>query len=495
MTNSKQRRADRRKAAQASGDGLQNVMAGLGTGRDKMSYSEYGVVTQLDRMQLEGMYRASWIAKKIVNIPSEDMTRAWRQCMFDDESVGDPKESNTFTYEQAERQFQIQAKVRQALMWSRLYGGAVLLLGVGDPKDYDKPLDVAKVKKGDLRHIMAMDRWLCLPSGQFDYSDIESPNFGMPEFYTVAQAKNVRIHHSRVIRFIGDELPWYPSIQNLRWGDPVLQVVYDTLRGRDTITAAIATMMFEANVDVMKVAGLGDMLGTDGGEAKLTKRFQLAAMMKSFNRMLLMDEGETFEKKSNSFSGLDSIIREFRAEVAGAADIPVSRLFGTSANGLNATGDNEVRNYYDMISSKQQSNLRPQLERLDEVLLRHTFGSLPDDFRFEFNPLWQLSDKERADTEKVRADRDKIYYDMGVLSEGVIARELKESGTYATMTEDDVELAEELAEMAQEARENGMENALNGGGEDDPDGKADPDADANGGGEPGEADPPKDQAD
>lgn len=455
----KQRHLPRRQVADAAKaaarDGLQNVMAGLGTSRDKMSYGEYGIVAPLDRQALENMYRGSWLAKKIVNIPADDMTRAWRTPMFDDETVDDPLKSSRFQFEQAERKFQVKSKVNAALRWARLYGGSVLLLGVGDPKSWGEPLDVESIGKGDLRFIMTLDRHLCIPVGIYDYSDITSPNFGYPEYYTIAQAKAApQIHHSRVIRLVGDELPYWASLQQARWGDSVLQVVLDTLKGRDTITAGIASMIFEANVDVLKVPDLGDLVSTEDGEAKVTKRFQLAALMKSFNRMLLLDGEDEYEKKSNSFSALDSILREFRVEVAGAADIPVSRLFGMSASGLNATGDNEVRNYYDMIAARQEKDLRPVLERLDEVLLRHTFGNVPDNYRSEFEPLWQLSDKEKADTEKVRADRDKIYFDMGALSVGAIARELKEAGTYATMTEEDVELAEELEELSQEAAAN-----------------------------------------
>lgn len=445
MSNAKQRRAARRMADGASRDGLQNVVAGLGTNRDKMSFTEYATPTILTRDTLGNMYRDSWLSRKIVDIPAEDMTRTWRQVMFDDESVGDKRVDNQFDLEDAERSFQLRAKVRQALTWARLYGGSVLLLGVGDQKDYDKPLDPASVKKGDLRFIMPFDRWLCIPVGDYDYRDISSPDFGMPEFYTIAQAKSLRIHRSRVIRFIGRELPYYESLRVNRWGDSVLQSVYDTLRSRDTVSASIASMMFEANVDVVKAPDLAEMLATPEGESILIKRFQTAAMLKSFNRMLLLDGTEEYEKKSNSFSGLDSIMREFRTEVAGAADIPVSRLFGISASGLNASGDNEVRNYYDMVRAQQEAALRPALEKLDEVLLRHVFGSIPDDYRFEFPSLWQTSDTEKANIQKTRADRDKIYYDMGVLTEGAIARELKESGTFTTMTEQDVKLAEELA--------------------------------------------------
>lgn len=449
MANSKQRRQARRAADAASParDGLQNLVAGLGTSRDKSAYSEYTTPNVLDMATLGNMYRSSWLAKKIVNIPAEDMTRAWREIMFDDETVGDPEDSSRDEVLEAERRFAIRHKVTQAIKWARLYGGSVMILGVGDPQKYAEPLDVAKIKRGDLRFIQVMDRHLCIPTGEFDYSDITSEDFGMPKYYTVAKAQGLRIHRSRVIRFIGTELPYWESLKQTRWGDSVLQSTYDTLRGKDTVTASIASMMFEANVDVVKVPDLGDMLATKEGEEKLVSRFQTAAMMKSFNRMLLLGDGEDYDKKSNAFSGLDAIMREFRVEVAGACDIPVSRLFGMSASGLNATGDNEVRNYYDMVRAQQETILRPALERLDEVLLRHIFGAMPEGYRFEFQTLWQVSDSEKATVEKTRADRDKVYFDMGVLTEGAIARELRQSGVYTTMTEDDVSLAEELAQM------------------------------------------------
>jgi hypothetical protein len=180
----------------------------------------------------------------------------------------------------------------------------------------------------------------------------------------------------------------------------------------------------------------------------------------------------SYEKKSNNFSNLDKIIQQFMIDVSGAADIPMTRLFGQSAAGLSATGDNDVRNYYDMVSAKQESELRPQLEYLYEVLVRSELGHMPDDFRFDFNPLWQLSDKEQADVEKTRAERDQIYVGLGVVAEHLVARDLKERGTYRNMTDDDVELVEELNQPMDENGEVGKvpgSKTAKGEGEDDDD--------------------------
>lgn len=452
-------------AARAT-DGLQNLVAGLGSNRDKMSYSAYTAPMLLDRQTLENMYASSWIAAKIVDIPADDMTREWRSVMFDDDDV---QEDNQFAIEEEEKRLGVVAKINEALKWARLFGGSSIVIGAGG--SYETPLDPASIKKGGLKHLHVFDRHVCEASGQVDWR-IDSPNFGLPEFYRIgAGASQTKVHHSRVIRFIGRKQPYYASIQRNYWGDSMLQSAYDTLIGKDTTTAAIATMIFEANVDVLKVDGLTELLSTSEGETKALKRFQLAALMKSFNRVLLMDSTEEFEKKSNSFASLDAIMREFRAEVAGAADIPVTRLFGTSVGGLNATGDNEIRNYYDMVASQQRMVLCPALDKLDQVLIRSALGNFPEDYRYQFKPLWQMDETEKATVEKTRADRDKLYFDMGVLTEGTIAKQLKEDGTYSVMTEEDVDLAEELAEASAEIREAGQEALLNGQTEVGPDGK------------------------
>ncbi len=430
---------------QPVGDGLENVVAGLGTDRDKRSYSVWADPRILTRQELENMYRGSWLAKKIVNAVADDMTREWLHVTFDGEELGT-------TIEQAEKRFALKRKTNEALKWSRLYGGAVIIIGTRD-RNLAKPLDVKNVRKGDLRYLHVVDRWRLSPAGSLN-RDLESPNFGMPDSYVLAES-TVQVHHTRVLRFNGEKLPYFAWLRNAMWDDSVLQHVMDSLMNCDTTTQAIATMMFESNVDVVKSEGLADVLARKDGEAVLTKRFQVAALLKSFNRMLLLDGTESYEKKQNSFANLDKVIQQFMIDVSGAADIPMTRLFGQSAAGLNATGDNDVRNYYDMVSAKQEAELRPQLEYLYEVLVRSELGHMPEDFRFDFNPLWQLSETEQATVEKTRADRDQVYLNAGVVTEALVARELKERGTYRNMTDDDIELVEELSKPMDENGEVG----------------------------------------
>ena len=441
-----------KKANIMASDGLENVVAGLGTGRDKRSYSVYGTPRKLIPAELENMYRSSWLAKKIVNAVADDMTRAWRTL-----SSNETNHELIEKVAQAEKRVGLKAKVNEALRWARLYGGAAILIGTKDGL-YSTPLNVEALKKGDLSWLRVVDNRRLTPHGGTLCNDLTSENFGLPDAYLLAESSET-IHHSRVVRFNGQKLPFYAWQKNNMWDDSELQHVLDSITNCDTVTSSVASMLFEANVDVIKSEGLADLLASDKGTEKVTKRFQTAALMKSFNRTLLLDGQESYEKKSNSFANLDKIIQQFMQDVSGAADIPMTRLFGQSAGGMNSTGDNEIRNYYDMLQAKQESELRPKLEYLDAVLIRTELGQIPDDYGFEFNSLWQMSDKEKAETEKIRGDRDKIYFEMGVIDEGVIAGDLKEAGTYANLKNEHVELAKQLAEKMRETEEEPKEPA------------------------------------
>ncbi len=111
----------------------------------------------------------------------------------------------------------------------------------------------------------------------------------------------------------------------------------------------------------------------------------------------------------------------------------MTRLLGQSPAGLSATGDSDTRNYYDMISARQEIDLRPQLHRLDRLLLRSA-GVDPAALTFEFRPLWQMDAAEKATIALNKAQVTQIYAGLNLWPGDVTARlveaQLVEDGTY-----------------------------------------------------------------
>lgn len=428
---------------QSMSDGLQNVVAGLATERDKRFYSEYGPPAPQSEQAMGNMFRSSWIPRRIVSNPADDGTRAWVKLNWD--GYDDQKEGGAKAVELAEAHFELRAKFNEARTWGRLYGGAAIIVVMkGDTRfSAEMPLDVETVRKDSLLRLHVVDRYRLYPIGRLD-DDMNSPNFGLPTAYRLRDTGTI-IHWSRVIRFGGNKLPHDQWVQNQYWDDSVLVAPMDSVKNYETATHGAASMIWEANVDILKMSGLADML-QNHGEEEVADRVRNGLIMKSFNKTLLLDKDtEDYAQKQMSFGGINDLIVNFAMDLCGAAEQPAVRLFGRSPSGLNATGDNEVRNYYDNVAAGQEKEMRPQLSRVYDILIRSTLGKMPKNFAFTFNPLWQISDAEKANIDKVRAETDAIYLRESVLTEGTVARELFDRKTYRTMEKKDVKLAEEMA--------------------------------------------------
>jgi phage-related protein (TIGR01555 family) len=128
-----------RSLRQFTADSFSNFLVGFGTWQDKVTQQNPSL-TLLSMMELEQLYRGDWIARKIVDIPAFDATRAWRQWQADKDQIE--------KLEECEQEIQLQQKVLLALQRARLYGGAAMVLGVIGTGEFHEELDVEKVKKG-----------------------------------------------------------------------------------------------------------------------------------------------------------------------------------------------------------------------------------------------------------------------------------------------------------------------------------------------------------
>ena len=218
------------------------------------------------------------------------------------------------------------------------------------------------------------------------------------------------------------------------WGDSVLQIVHDAVIQAGSTAQNIANLTFEATVDTIKVPDLASHLSTEEGEKRLLERFSVANQMKSLYRMLLLGTGEEYDRRQVTFANLPETIREYLQIVSGAVDIPATRFLSQSPGGMNSTGEADIRNYYDLISAKQETELRPAMEPLDEALIRHALGSRPDELFYTFNPLWQLTAKEMAEIGKLNAETAEKYAVNALVPEDVLVdgvkNQLIESGTW-----------------------------------------------------------------
>lgn len=436
-------------------DSLANLVSGLGGEKDKAT-SNYFYVTEMTQEQLTAMFRGDWVSRKCVLIPADDSTRQWRSWQAEDEQIK--------KIEAAERRLGLRHKVRKAMIKGRLYGGGALIMGTADTADTTQPLEIERIGIDGLQFVHAVSRHEL--NAVDVITDLASPWYGEPKYYErhTVDGNPLRLHPSRVIRFIGTELPDEQRQQSQQgWGDSVLQGVQDAIQNQAMVSQAIAAMVHEAKFDVIKIPDLAQTLSTKAGVTLLTERFQYANVAKSIINSILLDKDEDWERVQSNFAQLDSIGELYLIIASGAVDIPVTRMLGQSPRGLNSTGESDIRNYYDRIKSDQENTLTPAIERLDEVLIRSALGARPEEIFYSWNSLWQMTSEQKAELAAKKATTFQIDVNSGLFPDDIL-REARKNQLIEDEVYPGMELIDETDDddigQGEEETGNTMVNAL-----------------------------------
>lgn len=462
-------------------DTLQNVATSLGTSKDKATYNRY-FFQRMTAQELEAAYRGSHLAKRIINRPADDMIREWR--------VWQTEQKHQTAIEKEEKRLKVQGHLKRGLRAKRLWGGSALYMGISGAGQPWTPLDPSRVKKGAFKFLTLFASHQ-LHAGDMD-RDPESPSFGHPKEYIIHKPNGgeIRIHPSRLIILRGEEIPSvqaeFGTSEESDWGDSKLQSTLDTLKSMESAYFHTSSMMHEAKLDIIKIKHLAKNL-QEGGETyekNLAKRLSLGDQFKSSLNAIVMDkDNEDYEQKQLSFGSVPELLDRFMQMTASAAEMPVTLLFGRSPAGMNATGESDIRNYYDSIRSEQTVELEPQLAVFDECLVRSAIGSYPTDIYYDWRPLWQPSAKEKAETGSTLAKAMKDAKETASLPEEVVGEALvnalTESGAFPG-------LEESFSKWLKE-NPDGLETERDVAGSEDPDAEADEAALGAGNGRPAPA--------
>lgn len=437
-------------------DGFDNFVSRLGLNNDNtLSAGTYNfnLITR-NRILLEAAYRGSWIVGAVVDSVAEDMTRAGINI-----TTSIPDDLKVLQHNMV--RLQIWHSIQLLIKWGRLYGGAIGVLQIQGQK-LDTPLDVETVAEGQFKGIVVYDRWMLNP---LLTPVIESgPEMGLPAFYQITTQTNlydplaasatgsVTVHHSRVIRFTGIDLPFFQAITEMMWGESILERLWDRLISFDNATLSSASLIDRANLRTVGINGLREIIAA-GGEAQkgLESQFEMMRLMQVNEGLTLLDKEDVFQSTAYSFAGLSDMMLQFGQQLSGASGIPLVRLFGQSPAGLSSTGESDIRMYYDNINAQQEAKLKRPFETLLRVLWRSTFGKpAPVDLEFQFNPLWQMSDVDKANIAKTNTDTVLEAYNSGLISQKTAMQELREfsgnTGIFSNITDKEINEAEE--EMA-----------------------------------------------
>ena len=422
-------------------DAFSNPLFRLGYGsQSPLEATEYPLTRTTDNYALlNSLYRDNWVVQNVVGIIPDDMTKKW----FAPAGAVGPEHLKEL--DRVQRVTALRERVNEGLRWGRLYGGAAGLIMIrGQEGMLGQPLELESIYPGTFQGLYILDRWQGVVPGMELVFEGGEP---VPAYYSITDARGntvAKVHHSRLVRFTGRDLPFLERVAELYWGESEVEALYNDVVKHDNVAANMAALTFRANVDTMEVQNLDQLFSVTSGEQQ--RRFwnvmQAQSVMKSNFGMQLVNRGDQIKNTQYTFTGLQEVYDSMCLDLSGASRIPVTKLFGRSPAGMNATGESDLRNYYDYVDTLREAKLRPILEKLLPVLAMSAWGAVPDGLDITFPPLWTPTAAEVAEIALKKAQAIRDTFQAGLFRADTAQRELKkladETGMFDSISEEEI---------------------------------------------------------
>jgi uncharacterized protein len=434
-------------------DSFFNSLLQLGGGTDNaLSASSYGFnpITRI-RTLLEWIHRGSWLGGVAVDLVADDMVKMG--ITFTGELDPDDIE----TLQKGLIDYGVWESISDTVKWSRLYGGALAPMLI-DGQALDSPLRIKTIGKGQFKGMLSLDRWMVEPDLVRLVQDY-GPYIGTPEYYRVtsdAPALNLKvIHYSRCLRLEGIRLPYWQRVMENLWGISVIERLYDRMVAFDAATQGAAQLVHKMHLRIYKVKGLREMASSNSIALQgLLSYLQLMRRQQSNEGITLMDAEDDYVPNQQTVNaGISDTLERLGEQLCGALQIPAVRLFGMSPGGLNSTGESDLRMYYDGIRQQQKRHLTVPLTQVIRVLAASLGIKLPPHWGFEFVPLWQMTEDQKAEIAAKDVETISKADERNLISQKTAMKELKQSslftGRFTNITDDDIESADESTKPPQ----------------------------------------------
>lgn len=389
--------------------------------------------------------------RKIVDVIATEMTRRWIKITAWGE---DDKTDQIKAIEDALERLNARDVFRKAAEQDGFFGRAHIFLSlkgddalkerqaaIGDGRD---AMSAGKVQKGGLLGLVNIEPyWIAANPIAFNASRPLEADFYRPQNWNVL---GEQVHASRLLTFVGRPVPDILKPSYAFGGLSMTQMakpyVDNWLKTRESVSDLISSF----SVSGVKNMALADALA-NGQIEDLLNRIDVFNNLRDTRGFFALGEEEEFFNVSTPLGTLDKLQAQAQEQMASVCGIPLVKLLGVTPSGLNASSDGEIRVFYDFIHAYQERLFGPALKRLLGFIMLSEFGAVDETIGFEFEPLWQMSDLEKADVALKRTQA--IMTAEAALPSETVLKELREmsegTGVFGQITDEDITEAETLA--------------------------------------------------
>lgn len=357
-----------------------------------------------------------WLINKACTMPGRDAVRNGFEIVSADGQEIAPDALKILR--QYDKAYKLRWNLEQFVRMGRIFGVRIALFRVQsqDPEYYEKPFNPDGVTPGSYKGIVQVDPYWVVPQlEQHAVANPETMHFYEPTWWVINGKK---YHRSHLIIYRHAEPADLLKPAYLYGGVPVPQLIMERVYAAERVANEAPQLAQTKRTTVWKT-DIDTFIGKGQDAFEALSRW--VSFRDNYGVKLGDKEGDEFEQFDTSLADLDSVIMTQYQIVAAAANVPATKLLGTTPKGFNATGEYEESSYHEELESIQEHDLTPMIERHHLLVMRSFVRpkvQVPEriDITVEWRPVDSPTAKELADTNLVKAQTGQALVASGAIA-------------------------------------------------------------------------------
>lgn len=279
-------------------------------------------------------------------------------------------------------------------------GGAFIFIDTGDA-DTELPLAInefsAELSQGSNVRFVLVDPVNVSPIA-YNCTNPLDVDYMVPKVW---QVLGRRVHASRMLTFVENQPPMLLRPNYNFLGIPQAQILWDYVVHFNKTRISAAKLLDKISLLVVQT-DMDEILSSQTGVQDFDAKMEFLQRYRDNDSVFVCDkDSEAVTNVQTSIAGCTDIVRQSLELIACINRTPAVKLLGISPSGFNATGESDIKNYYDYIASKQEL-YRDQIQTIINVLQLTQWGYIDPTITFTFNSLSQDDKASKAMTAQTR---------------------------------------------------------------------------------------------
>lgn len=391
----------------------------------------YGV---LQNIAQNGMIRTC------IQTVAEDMVREWITITGGENS--EPELINQLQ-DLVDVKYRLRRLFGRAFATTGYFGGSFIFVRTqAEGEDLRNPLNISE-QSGEIMKDAPLEFVLVDPvttsALRYNASDPLRADYMKPQAWSVMGQE---VHASRLLTIVDNPPPVLlrPAYNFL--GIPQAQILWDYVLHWNKARETGVGILEKLNFLVYKTDF--NMTLEAGGVSALDAKMLAISRYRNNNSVYAIDKEDDVINIQATISGVVDIIRQALEFIASINRTPAVKLLGISPSGFNATGESDLRNYYDHIRTRQETH-REVIQKCLEIIQLAEFGKIDKSITFEFNELGKADEAAEAMTASTKVNTISTLMDRNVVTAEEVRDIVRQDKTIG-LDSLRAELPEELSE-------------------------------------------------